>query len=115
MAVTTTAPGAGDPQRVATRSDRLDREPMHARVADVDLVVVRDAEVSVPSGRCFHRGGLLGGDDRICGVHGWEYRVDSGIGGSDDSELLGTFRARVDGDEDAGVGRGDRHDGGLGP
>lgn len=92
---------------------------MYTRVADVDLVVVRDAEVSVPSGRCFHRGGLLGaghlgGDDRTCGVHGWGYRVDTGIGGSDGSEVLGTFRARVDGDEDAGVGRGDRHDGGLG-
>lgn len=91
---------------------------MHARAADVDLVVVRDDELSVPSGRCFHRGGLLGaghlgGDDRIYGVHGREYRVDTGIGGSDDSEVLGTFRARVDGD--AGVGRGDRHDGGLGP
>jgi hypothetical protein len=48
------------------------------------------------------------GDDRICGVRGWEYRVDTGIGGSDDSEVLGTFRAWVD-------GRGDRHNGGPEP
>ena len=112
-AVTTTAPDAGDPQQVATRADRLGREPVHAHTADIDLVGVRDDEVPVSSGRCPHRGGHLGvgqlmGEDLICGVHGWDYRVDTGIGGSDDSEVLGTFRAWVD-------GRGDRHDGGPEP
>ncbi|WP_080505839.1 Rieske (2Fe-2S) protein [Halomicrobium katesii] len=98
---------AETPHAVATWSDLPDREPTHARVEGVDLVVVRyDGEVSVLYGRCLHRGVLLGdghveGDDIICGVHGWDYRVDSGISEYDNSEVLETFTAWVDAEEDA--------------
>ena len=61
-----------------------DRTPDYALVADVDLVVVRfDDDVSVLYGRCAHRGALMSdgyvdGDNLICGVHGWDYRLDTG-------------------------------------
>jgi glutamate synthase domain-containing protein 2/nitrite reductase/ring-hydroxylating ferredoxin subunit len=95
----------GEP--VATWSELPDREPKHARVEGVDLVVVRhDDEVSVLYGRCLHRGVLLGdghvdGDNLICGVHGWDYRVDTGISEYDNSEVLEQFDAWIDEDEDA--------------
>ena len=98
---------ARDPQRVATWSDLPDREPRHARIEGVDLVVVRyDGEVSVLYGRCLHRGVLLGdghvdGHNLICGVHGWDYRVDTGISEYDNSEVLATFTAWVDEGQDA--------------
>ncbi|QAU11547.1 glutamate synthase [Halorubrum sp. BOL3-1] len=97
----------GSSSRVAAWSDLDDRDPVHARVEGVDLVVVRyDGEVSVLYGRCLHRGVLLGdghveGDDLICGVHGWDYRVDTGISEYDNSEVLETFTAWVDEDDDA--------------
>ena len=59
-----------------------DRIPEHAIVADVDLVVVRfDELVSVLYGRCAHRGALMSdgsvdGANLICGVDGWDYRLD---------------------------------------
>lgn len=95
------------PEHVATWSELADREPTHSRVEGVDLVVVRyDDEVSVLYGRCLHRGVLLGdgrveGDDLICGVHGWDYRVDTGISEYDNSEVLETFPAWVAENEDA--------------
>jgi glutamate synthase domain-containing protein 2/nitrite reductase/ring-hydroxylating ferredoxin subunit len=73
----------------------------------VDLVVIRyDDEVSVLYGRCLHRGVLLGdghveGDDLICGVHGWDYRVDTGISEYDNSHVLEKFTAWIDEDENA--------------
>ncbi len=94
------------PAAVATWSDLPDREPFHARVEGVDLVVVRyDEEVSVLYGRCLHRGVLLGdgyveGRNLICGVHGWDYRFDTGVSEYDNSEKLETFTAWIDEDED---------------
>jgi glutamate synthase domain-containing protein 2/nitrite reductase/ring-hydroxylating ferredoxin subunit len=96
-----------DPTRIATWSGLDDREPTHARVAEVDLVLVRDGdEVSVLYGRCLHRGVLLAdghveGENLICGVHGWDYRFDTGVSEYDNSEELATFPAVVDEDEDA--------------
>jgi glutamate synthase domain-containing protein 2/nitrite reductase/ring-hydroxylating ferredoxin subunit len=95
-----------DPHRVATLSTLEDRDPTHARVGEVDLVVVRDgADVSVLYGRCLHRGVLLAdgyveGENLICGVHGWDYRFDSGISEYDNSEQLATFDAVVSERED---------------
>jgi len=88
------------------RWDELpDREPAHALVAGVDLVVVRyDDAVSVLYGRCLHRGALMAdgyvdGDNLMCGVHHWDYRLDSGISEYDNSEVLHKFSASVeDGD-----------------
>ena len=64
--------------------DLEDRVPAYALVADVDLVIVRyDESVTVLYGRCAHRGALMSdghvdGDNLICGVHGWDYRLDTG-------------------------------------
>ncbi|MEF8783150.1 MAG: glutamate synthase-related protein [Haloarculaceae archaeon] len=97
----------GEAEQVAVWSDLGDREPTHARVEGVDLVVVRyDGTVSVLYGRCLHRGVLLGdghvdGQNLICGVHGWDYRVDTGISEYDNSEQLATFTTWVDEEQDA--------------
>ncbi|MFW2405639.1 MAG: glutamate synthase-related protein [Gammaproteobacteria bacterium] len=82
-----------------------DRVPAHALVAGVDLVVVRfDDSVSVLYGRCAHRGALMSdghvdGDNLICGLHGWDYRLDSGISEYDNSETLPKFGAWLENGE----------------
>lgn len=79
-----------------------DREPAHALVANVDLVVVRyDDEVSVLYGRCLHRGALMAdghvdGHNLICGVHNWDYRLDSGVSEYNNKEVLHKFSAWVE-------------------
>ncbi|WP_423908124.1 glutamate synthase-related protein [Candidatus Spongiihabitans sp.] len=79
-----------------------DREPFAARVSNVDLVVIRyDDEVSVLYGRCAHRGALMAdgqisGDNIICGVHGWDYRVDTGISEYNNSEYLDKFECWIE-------------------
>ncbi|MCH9693562.1 MAG: Rieske 2Fe-2S domain-containing protein [Gammaproteobacteria bacterium] len=84
---------------IASWDDLKDREPAYALVADVDLVIVRyDDSVSVLYGRCAHRGALMSdghvdGDNLICGVHGWDYRMDTGISEYNHSETLPKFNA----------------------
>lgn len=81
----------------------IDREPAYAMVADVDLVVVRfDEQVSVLYGRCLHRGALLSdgyvdGDNLMCGVHYWDFRVDSGVSEYNNKERLHKFAGWVEG------------------
>jgi len=86
-----------------TRWDDLkDREPAYALVADVDLVVVRfDDTVSVMYGRCLHRGALLAdgfvrGDDLICGLHDWDYRLDTGVSAYSNNEVLEKFSSWIE-------------------
>ena len=73
------------PAKVATWSQLKDRVPSYALVSDVDLVVLRfGQEVSVLYGRCLHRGALLAdghveGENLICGVHNWDFRIDTGV------------------------------------
>jgi glutamate synthase domain-containing protein 2 len=92
--------------KVAEWGTLEDRQPAHALVAGVDLVLVRfDEEVSVLYGRCQHRGALMAdgfvrGDDIICGVHDWDYQFDSGVSSYDPSERLHKFSSWV---EDGGV------------
>lgn len=92
--------------KVAIWSELMDRAPAYALVSNVDLVVIRyDDEVSVLYGRCLHRGALLSdghiaGQDLICGVHGWDYRVDTGVSAYNNEEVLHKFRSWV---EDDGV------------
>ncbi len=84
-----------------------DRVPTYALVEGVDLVVLRyGSEVSALYGRCLHRGALLSdghvdGDDLICGVHGWDYRVDTGVSSYNNDEWLQKFDAWVDEATDA--------------
>ena len=75
--------------------------PVHALVANVDLVVVRHGDdVSVLYGRCPHRGALLAdgrveGENLICGVHGWDFRFATGVSEYNNSEKLHKFDAWI--------------------
>ncbi len=93
--------------KVATWSELEDRRPAYGLVSTVDLVIVRYGdEVSVLYGRCLHRGALMSdasvqGDNLICGVHGWDYRVDTGVSAYNNAEALHKFAAWVDSEADA--------------
>jgi nitrite reductase/ring-hydroxylating ferredoxin subunit len=82
-----------NPVRIATWAEVPDRVPTAATVEGVDLVVIRQGdEHSVLYGRCLHRGALLAdgtvqGDDLICGLHGWDYRIESGVSAYNNSEV----------------------------
>lgn len=85
--------------------DLTDRIPAYSLVANVDLVVVLyDQQVSVLYGRCAHRGALMSdghvdGHNIICGVHNWDYRVDTGVSEYDNSEVLHKFTAGIENGE----------------
>jgi len=87
---------------VGVWDDLQDRKPAYSLVAGVDLVVVRfDEKASVLYGRCAHRGALMSdghvrGDNLICGVHGWDYRLDTGISEYNNSETLARFTAWIE-------------------
>lgn len=90
--------------RLATWSTLDDRSPARALVGNVDLVIVRfDDEHSVFYGRCLHRGAMMAdghvaGDDLICGVHGWDYRLDTGISAYNNDEQLHRFTSWIEDD-----------------
>ena len=87
---------------VARWDDLDDRTPTYALMAEVDLVVVRwDDVVSVMYGRCLHRGALMAdgyvsGRRLICGVHDWDYRLDTGVSEYANNEKLKRFEAWVE-------------------
>lgn len=87
---------------VAKWSELEDRKPAYALAAGVDLVVIRyDRQVSVLYGRCLHRGALMAdgrveGDNLICGLHGWDYRYDTGVSSYDNDEALHKFASWID-------------------
>ena len=93
------------PTTVATLSTLKDRDPTYALVGEVDLVVVRfDEEVSVFYGRCLHRGALMSdgfvrGKNLICGLHDWDYRLDTGVSAYNNEEALPKFNSWTEGDE----------------
>ena len=88
--------------------DELEVDVPHgALVGTVDLVVIRygddHEQHSVLYGRCLHRGALLAdgsvsGPNLICGLHGWDYRVDSGISAYNNAEQLAKFTSWVSDD-----------------
>ena len=101
-----------DKVAIAEFSSLQDRHPAYALVGEVDLVVVRiDDDVAVFYGRCLHRGALMSdgfvdGDNLMCGLHGWDYRLDTGVSEYANDEALPKFDAwieegevRVDADE----------------
>ena len=100
----TLPPVLGQKVKVATWSELADRKPHYALVANVDLVIIRyDDNVSVLHGRCHHRGALLAdgsiqGQNLICGVHGWDYRYDTGVSEYNNSEALNKFGAWIEKD-----------------
>ncbi len=90
---------------VAKTSELPDRNPQYALVGEVDLVVVRfDDEVSVFYGRCLHRGALMSdgyvsGHNLICGLHNWDYRLDTGVSEYANEEKLPKFTSWIEDDE----------------
>ncbi len=78
------------------------KTPTYALVAGVDLVAIRYGdEVSVLYGRCLHRGALLAdgrveGDNLVCGLHDWDYRLDTGVSEYNNAERLQKFKAWVE-------------------
>ncbi|NBD34321.1 MAG: Rieske 2Fe-2S domain-containing protein [Cyanobacteria bacterium] len=91
--------------KVANWSKVPDRQPVGAIAEGVDLVIVRwDEQVSVLYGRCQYRGALMAdgyieGDNIICGVHKWDYRIDSGVSAYNNREYLDKFKAWIEEDE----------------
>jgi len=89
---------------IAHWSELSDRKPAYALVGEVDLVVVRiDDDVRVYYGRCLHRGALMAdghvdGHNLICGLHGWDYRLDTGVSEYANKEALHRFSAWIDDD-----------------
>jgi len=87
---------------IANYDELEQRKPAHALVAGVDLVIIRfDDNLSVLYGRCAHRGALMSdghvdGDNLICGVHGWDFRLDTGVSEYNNSESLPKFNAWVE-------------------
>ena len=92
------------PTKVANWDDLPDLSPKYALIEGVDLVVIRlGDDISVLYGRCLHRGALMSdaevvGDNLICGVHGWDYRVDTGVSEYNNAEALKKFSAWVEDD-----------------
>jgi len=102
-----TLPRAGHDTKVASWSKLEDRQPAYALVGNVDLVVIRfDDAVSVLYGRCQHRDAIMAdghidGHNLICGVHGWDYRYDTGVSEYNNAERLEKFSAIIDPQADA--------------
>jgi glutamate synthase domain-containing protein 2 len=51
-------------------------------------------------GRCLHRGALLAdgrvdGNNLICGLHNWDYRIDSGVSEYNNNEVLNKFSSEI--------------------
>ena len=91
-----------DPVKIADFDALPDRKPQHALVENTDLVITRfDDSFSVLYGRCLHRGALLSDgfidakDNLICGVHQWDYRVETGVSAYNNEEFLHKFKAAV--------------------
>jgi methylamine---glutamate N-methyltransferase subunit C len=82
---------------IAQLDQLADRQPAHALVGEVDLVIVRYGQtLSVLYGRCLHRGALMAdghveGDNLVCGLHQWDYRLDSGVSAYSNHEALQKF------------------------
>ncbi len=88
--------------KVFELNELVDRRPNYKLISGVDLVIIRyDDQVSVMYGRCLHRGALMSdghidGNNLICGVHGWDYRLDTGISEYNNKEALKKFNSWID-------------------
>jgi nitrite reductase/ring-hydroxylating ferredoxin subunit len=90
-----------NPHFLYNLDDLPNRELKHALVENTDLVIVRlEDSVSILYGSCGHRGALMAdgrveGDNIVCGVHDWDYKIDTGVSGYDDSEVLHKFKSEI--------------------
>ncbi|MFK5972112.1 MAG: glutamate synthase-related protein [Flavobacteriaceae bacterium] len=89
---------------IANISNLKEKKPAYALVKNTDLVIVKyEQQISVLYGRCLHRGALMSdghidGHNLICGVHGWDYRVDTGVSEYNNKEVLHKFKEYIEGD-----------------
>ncbi|NOR74331.1 MAG: Rieske 2Fe-2S domain-containing protein, partial [Draconibacterium sp.] len=89
------------PIKLIEFSSLEDRKPTHARVKNLDLVVIRyDNKISVLYGRCLHRGALMAdghidGHNIICGLHGWDYKYETGVSEYNNKEVLHKFTSEI--------------------
>jgi glutamate synthase domain-containing protein 2 len=87
--------------KLCTFAELAEKQPIGKQVNGLDLVVIRyGEEVSVLYGRCLHRGALMAdgyveGDNLICGVHNWDYRIDTGVSEYNNEEALYKFRTVI--------------------
>jgi glutamate synthase domain-containing protein 2 len=87
---------------VADFNNVEEKKPTYALVSKTDLVIIKYEEnVSVFYGRCLHRGALLAdgyvdGHNLVCGVHNWDYRLDTGISEYNNEEKLLKFTSIVE-------------------
>ncbi len=82
-------------------SELEDRKPVGKQVNGLDLVIIKyENNISVLYGRCLHRGALMAdgyidGDNIICGVHNWDFRIDTGVSQYDNNEALHKFHSEI--------------------
>jgi len=101
--ITLTYPTMKNRTAIAKLSELENKQPAHALVNEVDLVIVKfDETISVLYGRCLHRGALMAdghidGENLICGVHGWDYRYDTGVSEYNNAEVLHKFSSAIEG------------------
>ncbi|MBW6490824.1 MAG: Rieske 2Fe-2S domain-containing protein [Lentimicrobium sp.] len=90
------------PTKIISFSELKDRQPAHAEIYGLDLVIVLyDGNISVLYGRCLHRGALMAdghveGHNLICGLHGWDYRLDTGVSEYNNKEALHKFTSKTE-------------------
>jgi glutamate synthase domain-containing protein 2/nitrite reductase/ring-hydroxylating ferredoxin subunit len=84
------------------RLDELEENvPWPASIDGVDVVLIRrDGDVHVFEGRCLHRGALLAdgtveGSDLVCGLHGWRFRLDTGVAAFNPAKRLHKFTSTL--------------------
>lgn len=88
-------------EKIKSVLELKDKAPAHALVNGVDLVIVKfDDDISVLYGRCLHRGALMSdghmdGENLICGLHGWDYRYDTGVSEYNNKEVLNKFTTHI--------------------
>ena len=71
--------------------------------------IIREVEGVIVGQRSLIHGMLIGlladghvdGPNLVCGLHGWDYRLDTGVSEYNNSEFLHKFRAWVDHEADA--------------
>ncbi len=82
-------------------SELEEKKPIGKQVNGLDLVVIKyEQNVSVLYGRCLHRGALMAdghvqGNNIICGVHNWDYRIDTGVSEYNNKEVLHKFHSEI--------------------
>jgi len=83
--------------KIANIDDLEEKIPFYASAKNLDLVIVKyGTTISVLYGRCLHRGALMAdghieGNNLVCGLHGWDYRFDTGVSDYNNTEFLKKF------------------------